>query len=214
MFKILLLLAALTITEIAAVPQFEFFAKDACAQSGIFGRFADGTQPQSAAEGPRCSRTIHGAIPTIDKMVSTMIITPASGATIAAKKQDVIFTIRSTNMEFAHFDDPKTQYQFNGQILNAKGVIRGHSHLVIQRITNPTSPPSPQERDLTFFKGLDFQPLAGSPDTLRLTVERGNFTAAGTYRACTMTASSAHAPVIMPVARRGPQDDCIRFNVV
>jgi len=36
---------------------------------------------------------------------------------------------------------------------------------------------------------------------------------AGLYRCCTMASSFAHTPVIMPVAQRGSQDDCIRFTV-
>jgi len=36
---------------------------------------------------------------------------------------------------------------------------------------------------------------------------------AGSYRLCTMTSSSNHQPVLMPVAQRGAQDDCIRFTV-
>jgi len=35
----------------------------------------------------------------------------------------------------------------------------------------------------------------------------------GDYRLCTMTSSFAHQPVLMPVAQRGGQDDCVRFTV-
>lgn len=37
--------------------------------------------------------------------------------------------------------------------------------------------------------------------------------AAGFYRVCTMNSASNHQPVIMPVAQRGPQDDCTKFTV-
>lgn len=36
---------------------------------------------------------------------------------------------------------------------------------------------------------------------------------AGNYRVCTMTSSSNHQPVLMPVAQRGAQDDCQKFVV-
>ncbi|CAG8833909.1 36870_t:CDS:1, partial [Racocetra persica] len=36
----------------------------------------------------------------------------------------------------------------------------------------------------------------------------------GFYRLCTMSSTHSHQPVIMPVAQRGSQDDCIRFKVV
>jgi hypothetical protein len=36
---------------------------------------------------------------------------------------------------------------------------------------------------------------------------------AGNYRVCSMTSSSNHQPVLMPVAQRGAQDDCQKFTV-
>ncbi|KAI9139433.1 hypothetical protein BKA69DRAFT_1085432 [Paraphysoderma sedebokerense] len=162
---------------------------------------------------------MHGALPALDKMVSTVITSPPSGARITSGKihpNGISFTIVSTNMEFGHTDDPATQYQSKGQILNEKGLIKGHSHLVIQRLSNSESPPSPLEKDLVFFQSLgrEHQPSSVDGETLRVVAKKELFTVPGIYRACTITTSSANTPVIMPIERRGPQDDCIRFNIL
>ena len=36
---------------------------------------------------------------------------------------------------------------------------------------------------------------------------------AGNYRVCTMTGTSNHQPPLMPIAQRGPQEDCTKFTV-
>ncbi|GBC37915.2 ribosomal protein s17 protein [Rhizophagus irregularis DAOM 181602=DAOM 197198] len=61
-----------------------------------------------------------------------------------------------------------------------------------------------------FFKGLNDAAVNG---VLSVLVEKG-LPQKGQYRICTMNSSNSHQPVVMPVAQRGAQDDCIRINVI
>lgn len=61
-----------------------------------------------------------------------------------------------------------------------------------------------------FFKGIDD---AGDGKGLLKAVVDGGLKK-GAYRVCTMIAARNHQPVMMPVAKRGPQDDCNKFTVV
>ncbi len=60
-----------------------------------------------------------------------------------------------------------------------------------------------------FFKGIN--DAGNGKGLLQATVAGG--LPAGNYRVCTLTSSSNHQPVIMPVAQRGSQDDCQKFVV-
>ncbi|KAJ3278291.1 hypothetical protein HK104_002468 [Borealophlyctis nickersoniae] len=165
---------------------------------------SDGTQIQTGA----CSSTVMGAIPTVDKMVSTIIISPQSGSTVRAN-QDMTVNVRVSNLDTGFFSDPNTQYYLTPQTLSSNGLIQGHSHVTIQKLNSNTSPPDPTQFD--FFKGLDEQ--ANNAGILSVTVPGGTLSQ-GQYRICTMSGSDSHQPVIMPIAQRGAQDDCIRVRVV
>ncbi len=92
------------------------------------------------------------------------------------------------------------------QTVNKQGLIQGHQHVVIQKIGNAKEPLDPQKFE--FFKGLD-QPPKGKD--LTASVDKG--LPQGEFRICTLTGTFGHQPVIMPVAQRGSQDDCIRVTV-
>lgn len=72
---------------------------------------------------------------------------------------------------------------------------------------NPTKPLDPTA--FAYFLGVN--DAGDGKGTLTAPVVGG--LGAGSYRACTMSSSSNHAPVIMPVAQRGAQDDCTKFTV-
>jgi hypothetical protein len=59
---------------------------------------------------------------------------------------------------------------------------------------NPSTPPDPTT--FAFFKGIDD---AGNGNGLLQAAVTGGL-AAGTYRVCTMSSSSNHQPVLMPVS--------------
>ena len=143
-------------------------------------------------------------------MVSTIILHPKNNQEFNLGESFNV-TLISTNIEFGFFDDPVTKYYKSPQTLNKNGKIQGHTHVTIQKIENPFLPPSVQSP--TFFKGLNDPSDTGILTTF---VDGELFDSDGTgeYRICTMTSSRSHAAVLMPVARRGSQDDCIRINIV
>lgn len=160
----------------------------------------DGTQKA----GGSCSKTVQGEIPDSDHMVSTLIVEPENGARIPPNKPFRV-AAASTNLITGFFTDPKTQYYVRPQELQ-DGKIKGHNHVTIQKIEDGKRIPDPKL--FAFFKGLDQKAQGGL-----LTVDVANGLAAGNYRICTMVASFSHQPVLMPVAQRGAQDDCIRIAV-
>jgi hypothetical protein len=61
-----------------------------------------------------------------------------------------------------------------------------------------------------FFKGLNDPAVDG---TLSVVIPAGTLPV-GLLRICSISGSESHQPVVMPVAQRGSQDDCIRVEVV
>jgi hypothetical protein len=165
----------------------------------------DGTQNRDGS----CVETFMGEIPDFNNMVTTIIIEPKNNDVIEANKN---FTFRQLilGMNTGFFDDPVKEYYVFPQTLGNNGRIQGHSHVTIQKLNGENEAPDP--RVFAFFKGLNDEAV----DDI-LSVEVGSAEKAGLdagfYRACTMTASFAHQPTLMPVAQRGAQDDCVRFTV-
>lgn len=203
-------LAVTTTTEVQSVvteaPDVVPVVQNFCQENGLGDSIANGTQSRNVT----CSLTVFGVIPDFDHMVSTVIFEPQNGAIL---ELGVNFTVSilSTNIEFGFFDDPNTEYYKAPQVLNESGNVKGHTHITIQKVEDPFLPPDVQRP--VFFKGLNDRSLNG---VLSTEIDGGLFIAdgAGEYRICTITASSSHAALLMPVARRGSQDDCIRVNIV
>jgi len=143
-------------------------------------------------------------------MVSTLIVFPPNGATFRLGKKIKII-LRSRNIQYGFFEDPNTRYYARPQTLNRFGNIQGHNHITIQKLESLGSPPS--AKNPLYFEGLN---EVGRRGELRTIISPDLFkeTGPGIYRICTMTSSRSHLPVFMPVARRGPQDDCIRINII
>ncbi|CAG8591037.1 5665_t:CDS:1 [Ambispora gerdemannii] len=163
---------------------------------------ANGTQLKNG--GRSCSDTQIGEIPDVSQMVSSLITTPENGQVLKANTPFTVSVI-SANLATGNFDDPETEYYKFSQQLNKKGFIKGHTHITVQRLISTKS--APDARDPIFFKGLN---NITKESTLSVEVTPGLIP--GIYRICTMTASFAHQPLIMPVAKRGAQDDCIRVK--
>ncbi|KAK3301690.1 uncharacterized protein B0T15DRAFT_544364 [Chaetomium strumarium] len=68
---------------------------------------------------------------------------------------------------------------------------------------------TPDPARFAFFKGVD--DAGDGKGGLRAEVTGG--LPEGAYRVCTMVAARNHQPVAMPVAQRGAQDDCMKFEV-
>ncbi|KAI9135812.1 hypothetical protein BKA69DRAFT_1129765, partial [Paraphysoderma sedebokerense] len=95
------------------------------------------------------------------------------------------------------------------------GIIEGHQHVSVQRLGGAgvdviNNAPDARTQSLAFFKGLEADSNNG---VLNVEIPGQNLNQAGTYRICTITGTRGHQPVLMPVAQRGSQDDCIRINV-
>jgi hypothetical protein len=70
----------------------------------------------------------------------------------------------------------------------------------------------PPASNVDFFSVVNDPPLNGKCDfTVNIPP---NKLKRGAYRVCIMVAAATFQPVVMPIAQRGPQDDCIRFKVV
>lgn len=173
---------------------------------------ADGTQNKLGS----CSSNPQGVIPSFDRMVSSYISEPESGSILDCNK-DIRVAVFTQNLETGFFDDPAKQYYLFPQTLNNQGIIEGHQHVVVQRLgdLNAKVTKIPDARVFQFFKGLNDE--ADGNGALTATIPAKALCSAngkgGVFRMCSITGTFSHQPVIMPVAQRGSQDDCIRINI-
>ncbi|CAG8465986.1 17595_t:CDS:1 [Dentiscutata erythropus] len=161
----------------------------------------DGTQIKSGF----CSKTFLGQIPSNKHMTSSLITKPRNEEKLKAHK-DFTVVVKMKNIETGHFSDPEKDYYTEPQILNKAGIVQGHSHVTIQRLESENNPPNAEK--FNFFLGLNDKAKNGE---LIADVKGG--LPAGRYRICSMSSSFTHQPLVMPVAKRGSQDDCIRITV-
>ncbi|KAI3393531.1 hypothetical protein diail_4167 [Diaporthe ilicicola] len=156
-----------------------------------------------------CNGIPMGQIPAKANMISSIITFPQNGATVQAQ-QDFTITVQTQNLQAGSFTNADATYYSAPQALNGQGQVIGHTHVTVQDLgnsLNPTTPPDPTQ--FAFFKGIND---AGNGKGL-LSADVTGGLPAGNYRLCTMTSSSNHQPVLMPVAQRGSQDDCTKFVV-
>ncbi|KAG6009889.1 hypothetical protein E4U21_000991 [Claviceps maximensis] len=140
---------------------------------------------------------------------ATVFVNPQNGANLAAN-QDFTIKVQMINFKAGAFTNASSNYYSAPQDLDDSGNIIGHTHVVIQdtgRGLNPKRPLDPTR--FAFFKGIND---AGNNRGL-LAAEVTGGLPAGNYRLCSMSAAANHQPVLMPVAQRGAQDDCVRFTV-
>lgn len=113
------------------------------------------------------------------------------------------------NLETGQFVNPNSNYLAAPQQLNSQGIIRGHSHVVIQRLQSlgQTTPLDPEKFD--FFKGMNGAAVNGI-----LTADvGGEGLPAGFYRLSSVNSAANHQPVLVAVAQRGALDDAVYFTV-
>jgi len=177
------------------------------------GRVCDGASVLTPADGTQqrnietCSKTELGEIPLASKMPSTLILFPENASKLPANKSFTI-KIKSINLHTGNFDNATSQYLLFSQQLDNNGLILGHIFVTIQQLDSIGTDSSLNAEVFAFFKGLNI--AAGANGILTQDVSDG--LPAGSYRLCTMASSFALQPVVMPVAQRGAQDDCIRFE--
>jgi hypothetical protein len=117
-------------------------------------------------------------------------------------------TIVNRNLLTGFFSDPNSEYYILAQDLDPfTGFIKGHQHITVQLISSTNAAPDPN--DFVFFKGLNDPAVDG---TLSVVIPAGTLPV-GLVRICSISGSESHQPVVMPVAQRGSQDDCVRVQV-
>ncbi|KAK2589848.1 hypothetical protein QQS21_012470 [Conoideocrella luteorostrata] len=164
----------------------------------------NGTQVEAGS----CNSIPMGKIPAKKNMISSIIMCPQNGAKIPAGKEFKL-QAKVSNLAAGNFTNPESTYYSAPQDLNSEGKVMGHLHFTIQNTGGDLNPQEPLDPiDIQDFKAVN---TAADPAGL-LSVSVENGVPAGNYRVCTLIAASNHQPVIMPVARRGAQDDCIRFT--
>lgn len=149
-----------------------------------------------------------GQLPAKTAMVSSVITNPSTGKSIASG-QTFNISVQTSNLAAGSFTNADATYFAAPQTLSG-GKVVGHTHVSVQDMGNSLNPTTPLDAtQFAFFKGIN--DAGNGKGLLQATVTGG--LPAGNYRVCTMASSSNHAPVVMPVAQRGAQDDCTKFTV-
>jgi len=154
-----------------------------------------------------CNPAPMGAIPSTENMPSSKFVFPKNGETIAA---DTEFTIQMAikNIQTGNFVNAEENYYAAPQQLNTQGVIIGHSHVVVEKLTSldQTTPTDPNV--FAFFKGLN---AAAANGVLSADVAKG--LPAGVYKLSSINAAANHQPVLVPIAQHGFLDDAVYVSM-
>ncbi|EPS45717.1 hypothetical protein H072_143 [Dactylellina haptotyla CBS 200.50] len=176
-----------------------------------FINFCQGKTLTNGAQnrGGSCNGIVMGEIPSANNMISSIFIFPKNGDNLAPNT-DFNVQVQVNNLQAGSFTNAQATYYSAPQKLAGNGNIIGHCHITCQDLgnsLNPTNPPNPGT--FAFFKGIN--DAGNNQGRLQAAVTGG--LPAGNYRCCTMNSASNHQPVLMPVAQRGAQDDCVKFTV-
>jgi transcription initiation factor TFIID subunit 15 len=131
-----------------------------------------------------------GKIPSVQNMITAMIVEPQIGQTVNANTN---FTVRvqTQGLDAGSFTNPTLTYYSAPQNINGNGDIIGHCHITIQDLggsLNPQNAPDPTK--FSFFKGIN--DAGNGQGLLEATVDGG--LVPGFYRVCTMISASNHQP--------------------
>ncbi|KAJ3036687.1 hypothetical protein HDV00_002445 [Rhizophlyctis rosea] len=155
-----------------------------------------------------CNPLPMGDLPSIDKMVSSIIIYPAPGDILPANKPFTIH-LKTTNLAGSSATNDKTNNFASPQQLDKHGYVIGHTHVTVQYMGPDLTPQKPLDtRETAFFLALNRHFKGdGSAEVEVVGLKPGG------YRVCTMATQAGHQPVVMPIADRGHVDDCTKFLV-
>ncbi|KAI0655981.1 hypothetical protein C8Q70DRAFT_922447 [Cubamyces menziesii] len=152
--------------------------------------------------GGSCNPAPMGVIASKSNMPSAKFVQPQNLDTVPA---NLNFTVKLeiAHLETGHFVNAATNYFAAPQVVNAQGDIQGHSHIVIEELTDlkQASPTDPTK--FAYFKGLNAAAEGGI-----LTVEVGGLPA-GVYRMASINTAANHQPALVAVAQHGALDDMI-----
>ncbi|KAK1758593.1 hypothetical protein QBC47DRAFT_145810 [Echria macrotheca] len=156
-----------------------------------------------------CNGIPMGKIPSVDNMVSTVILFPKNNQ-VLTPNQDFNISLQIQGLTAGSFTNATSTYYSAPQDVGGDGKIIGHTHVTVQdtgKSLDPTTPLDPKQ--FVFFKGIND---AGNGRGLLQAQVKGGLPE-GFFRLCTMSSASNHQPVLMPVAQRGTQEDCKYFAV-
>jgi transcription initiation factor TFIID subunit 15 len=150
-----------------------------------------------------------GKIPARSNMITAVITSPKVGVKMPSNTTFNI-EVQTQHLTAGFFTNPTTNYYTAPQDLDKNGDIIGHCHVTVQDMGSMTATTPPDPVTFAFFKGID--DAGNGQGLLKAVVTDG--LPAGIYRVCTMISAQNHQPVAMPVAQRGAQDDCTKFEIV
>jgi len=154
-----------------------------------------------------CNPAPMGVIPSNENMPSSKFVFPKNLATIKANKA---FTIKMAirKLETGNFVNAQENYFSAPQQLNGKGQIKGHSHVVIEKLDSLDSTEPNDPNTFAFFKGLNDKQKGGV-----LTAEVDKGLPEGVYKISSINTAANHQPVLVPIAQHGSLDDVVYFTV-
>ena len=161
------------------------------------------TNGQQIKEGS-CNPAPMGEIASFNNMPSSKFLSPKNNDKVAANKD---FTIQMAikNLETGSFVNPNTNYFAAPQQVNAQGNIKGHSHVVVEKIDAIDSTTVTDPTKFAFFKGLNAP--ANAQGVLSVAVTGG--LPAGVYRLASINTAANHQPALVAVAQHGALDDMV-----
>jgi len=152
-----------------------------------------------------CNPIPMGVVVPVENAPTVRWAVPVQGQTLPANK-NITMLLNVKNIQAGVFVDAQAEYFSAPQTVNDQGLIIGHGHFVINQVTSCTDTTPADPAKFVFFKGIDTAAVNGQ---LSATVING--LPAGSYRACSMMSSANHQPVLVSLAQRNNQDDCVCF---
>jgi len=158
-------------------------------------------------KGGSCNGAPMGVIAAQDKIPTAKFVFPTNFATVKANTN---FTVKLSvsKLTTGNFVNAAANYFSAPQQVDGQGLIKGHSHIVIEKLNSLTSTTPLDATKFAFFKGLNDKTQNG---VLSAVVAGG--LPAGTYRVSSINTAANHQPVLVAVAQHGSTDDQVYFTV-
>ena len=144
-----------------------------------------------------------GVIAAKAKMPSAKFQSPKNGDTVPAN-QDITIQLAINNLETGHFTNPSTTFHMAPQVVNDQGLIKGHSHVVVEELTSLDQKTPTDPTTFKFFKGLNDVAKDG---ILTTTIPGG--LPKGFYRIVTINSAANHQPALVAIAQHGSLYDMV-----
>ena len=149
-----------------------------------------------------CNPAPMGILASTANMPSAKFLQPANFGTVPALAN---FTVQLAvaHLETGHFANAAENFFAAPQVVNAQGDVQGHSHVVIEQLTDLEQATPTDPTKFAFFKGLNDVAQGG---VLSVVVPG---LPAGVYRMASINSAANHQPALVAVAQHGALDDMI-----